>query len=269
MRACRLGFYVLLAAAVGPARSGAGGPDYWATTTAAARELSRQLGYLQQSFATIPGPPQGRGLYQQAEGIQIDLIGLQQKLRQKASREALYLAFGQVDAKLNQLLGDLQGITKWDAAVRMAARQVSAAQHDLQFALSAGDGAPARQSDVAYRQTLLLLSRTEDLEALVRYMFAEQGTLKGWNADFAGLRRAIGALQRAQQDKAPRDAVKKRLLQTDQAWEKLVTRYRALPPDRYPFISHAVAQVDQVLGRLARLLGVPDRRAPLPDNLAP
>jgi hypothetical protein len=269
MRVFRLAFCVLVAAAVGPARGGAGGPDYWATTTAAARELSQQLGFLQQAFATIPGPPQGRGLYEQAEGVLLDLIGLQQKLAQKASREALCIAFAQVDAKVNQLLSDIQGITTWDAAVRLAARRVSAAEHDLQFAVFAGEGAPSRQSQVAYRQTLLLLSRTEDLEALVRFMFAEQESLKGWNAEFAELRRAIAGLQQAQQNKASRDEIKKQLLQTDQAWEKLVKRYRALPQGRYPFIRHAFAQVDQVLDRLARLTGVPNRRAPVADNIAP
>jgi uncharacterized protein (TIGR03000 family) len=205
------------AAEAGPARGAAGGSDYWAITTAAARELSQQLGFLQQSFATISGPPQGRGLYGQADGVQLDLIGFQQKLGEKASREVLYITFAQVDAKVTQLLGDIQSFTTWDAAVRMAARRVSAAQHDLQFALSAGDGAPTRQSQVAYRQTLLLLSRTEDLEGLVRFMFAEQQVLKGWNADFADLRSAISALQSAQQNKASRDDIKKRLLQTDQA----------------------------------------------------
>src|SRR5262249_45261034 len=154
------------------------------------------------------------GLYRQADGIQMDLIGLQQKLAQKASREALYIAFGQVDGKVNQLLNDIQGITTWDAAVRLAARRIGAAEHDLQFAIFARDGAPARQAQVAYRQTLLLLSWTEDLESLVRFMFAEQQVLKGWNADFAELRRAISALQRAQQNKASRADIKKELLQT-------------------------------------------------------
>jgi uncharacterized protein (TIGR03000 family) len=149
----------------------------------------------------------------------------------------------------------------------MAARRVRAAQHDLQFAMSAGDGAPARQSQVAYGQTLLLLSRTEDLEGLVRYMFAEQQSLPGWNADFANLRRAIAGLQQAQQNKAPREDLLNRLLQTSQAWVKLVERYRGLPEGRYPFIGQSFVQVDQVLDRLARLLGVTDRPAPLAGGI--
>jgi uncharacterized protein (TIGR03000 family) len=268
MRARHLGFLILLAAAVVPARSGAGSTDFWATTTAAAQELANQLGYLQQSFATIPGPPQGRGLYKQADGVQLDLTSFQQQLAQKLPREALNETFALVDGKLNQLLDDLQGITTGAAAGRWAPRRVSAAQHDLHFAFTGGDSAPARKSDVAYRQTLLLLSRTEDLEGQVRYMFAEQESLKGWNADFKDLRRAIAALQKAQQDKAPREDISKQLLQTTQAWDKLVERYQALPEGQYPFIGQSFVQVDQVLDRLARQLGVTDRRAPLAGGVA-
>src|SRR5262245_42548831 len=151
--------------------------DYYSATTAAARELATQLEALTRSFVNIPGPPEGRGLYKQADGIGYDLIYFRQQLKRKVSREELYTAFDKVDGKLNTLLEGLEPFEKWVPAVRMTARRVKAAQHDLQFALAGGESSPARQSDALYRQTLVLLTRAEDLEGMVRYVFEEQDSL--------------------------------------------------------------------------------------------
>ncbi len=267
MRVYLLSLQAVLVTVVIAARGDAQGPKLEAALTAT-QDLAREVGGLQQSFATIPGPPQGRGLYRQADTIQMDIANLSELLGRKVKRDAVYTTYAQVDSKLNKLLDDLQGISTWDPAVRMAARRARAAQQELHFVLAGGDTTPTRQAEVVYGQTLLLQSRAEDLEGLVRFSLNQQEPLKGWTADFKNLHKGIAALQRAQQGKAARDAVKKQLLETDQAWNRLVVRYREMPQGQYPFVRHAFAQVDRVLGRLATLLGVSDRRAPLKDNFS-
>src|SRR5262249_6193438 len=148
-------------------------------------------------------------------------------------REELYLAFDPLDQKVTQLLSDLQGFEKWNKALRMVAGRVQSALHDLHFAVSAGDGTPARTSQVIYRQTLVLLARTENLESLVRYVFDEQQSLKRWTGALGELRREIVALQKLQQKKAPRAELNKQLMRADQFWEKLVGQLKDFPGGQY------------------------------------
>jgi hypothetical protein len=145
--------------------------------------------------------------------------------------------------------------------LRMVAKQVIAANHDVQFALFGGDS--GRKSDVAYRQTLLLLNRLETLEALASFVFEGQDALAQWNADFKTLRGQIAELQKLQKAKASADDLKAQFQKTDQAWETIVGRFKGLTDDLRLLLRLRVGQVDQVFGRLAPLFGVTDRRPPL------
>jgi hypothetical protein len=208
----------------------------------------------------------GRGLYQQSDRIGYDLIYFQQQVQQKAAREMLYIAYDKVEQGLQTMLGDIKGLEKWDPALRMVAQQLIAANHDLQFAVSGGDGSPARKSQVAYRQTLLLLSRLDTLEALARFVFEDQNALAQWNADFKALRGQLAELQKLQQSKASPEDLKAQFQKTDQAWETIVGRFKGLTEDLRLMLRLRVGQVDQVFARLAPLFGVTDRRPPLKTN---
>ena len=262
------GFLILSSMALTANPLLAGGDDFRAAATGAARELSRQLFFFQNTISLIPGPPGGRGLYQQCDTVQGDLQYFQQQLKRQVSREELFLNFDKMDAKLTQLLGDIKNFEKWDTALRTVAKRVLAAEHDLQFALSIGDGTPARAGQAAYRQTLALLTRSENFANMVRYVFDEQAVLQQWNADLAGFNQAIKEFQSLQNKKAPAADLKNQLLTANQAWEKLVARLKALPQGQSLLLQSDGAQVDQVLFRLAPLIGIKDRRAPLPDPLA-
>jgi hypothetical protein len=264
-----VGFLLFAGASLG--QGPAGQDDYFAASTAAARELSRQVMYLQQAIIAVPRPPTppgGDGLYEQTETINVNLIGLRQQLNSKAGREQLILSFDTIDGKLNQLLGEIQGMETWNPGLRMVVRRVRYAQHDVHFAIFAGDGAPATQAQVAYRQTLVAQSRTEDLLGVVRYVFAEQDALNTWNAEFANLKSALAEFQRMQNGKAPRAEVKQALAQADKAWAKLVTRFNGLPTANNLLLGSNFAKVDQVLDRLSRMFDVKDRRAALKDPFA-
>jgi len=141
---------------------------------------------------------------------------------------------------------------------------VRSAEHDLQFSLFGGDGAPAaKKADVAYRQTLVLLTRSEDLQNMVRFVFDEMDSLPRWNADFRELHRAIVELQRLEKTKGAAGDVKTQFLATDERWEKLVTKFKELPEDQHLLLRVYFGQVDQVFARLARIVGVTNRRASL------
>ena len=244
----------------------AGQDGYYASVVAAGRDLQNQMDFMVRALATIPGPPMGRGLYKETNRIVIDLTSFRDQARQKVSRDNLYLAFTPVDRELNELLSELQTFGKWDPAIRMAARRTQSALNEVHFALSVGDAMPARRAQVQARQIQALLNRETDLESLAGLLLYDPQMLKAWNADFADLRKALADLQRLQKKKADRDDLKAQFVLTDKAWEKLVTRFKALPADQMVPLREDFGQVDQVFSRIAPMLGIENRRAPLQVN---
>src|SRR5262245_25687246 len=132
MRKCA---WALLIALFADGSTLAGESDSRLAIEGAARELSRQLDFLLRAISGLPGPPDRRDLFVSAEKIQFDLIYFQQQFKRKVSREALIVAFDKVDDRMNAVMEELQPIEKWDQNVRMTARRVRAAEHDLHFAL--------------------------------------------------------------------------------------------------------------------------------------
>ncbi|MCI0457121.1 MAG: hypothetical protein L0Z62_09095 [Gemmataceae bacterium] len=269
MRGWYLAFAVGILAGPGatpaPGQGPARGPEYWDSVTAAARELRGALDSFQQVFLTDSGPIQGRGLFAQSEQIIGALIYFRQQVGRKVSRDDLYLAFDKVDRQVKGMLGEIKDLEKWDSGLRLAARRVQTANHDLQFALAAGDNSPAQVSQVVYRQTLALLARTETLDRTAKWVFFERPPLQGWTADVADLRRGVVAFQKLQEKKAPVDELRKQLEQVGKVCDRLVGRYKDSAQDQF-LLQSAVAGVDRGFARLAGLFGIKGHRAPLKDN---
>lgn len=265
----RLGYIFAASLVLLPARAAAGGDDYKAAVTAAARELSRQLVFLQQAIANIPGPPEGRGIYRQGDQVQYNLIFFQQQIKRAGSREELVLNFDQLDQKLQQLLDDIKGFEKWDVALRYVVRKVQAAESDLHFAVFSGDD--KKTSQVAYRQTLALLAKTTNLDGMYRYRFEGEKSLKPWNEQMKALHQALDGLkemQKAKKPKASKAELKDQFQKINQAWDKLLSMVKDAPKGQYILLRSDAAQVDQAFFRLARLLGVKMERTVMADPLA-
>ncbi|MBM4070717.1 MAG: hypothetical protein FJ271_17445 [Planctomycetes bacterium] len=262
-------FVVLFTLLVG-ARGLAGDSDARIAIDGAARELSKQLDFLQRAIASLPGPPDRRDLFVSAEKLQFDLIYFQQQLKRQVSREALTLAFDKLDERMNGVMEELQPIEKWDQNVRMTARRVRSAEHDLHFALFGGavgdKDAAGRDTQALYRQTLVLLTRAEDLESLAKYVFDDRQTARRWTDDIEDLRLALVSFQRGQKSKLGRDELKARFIEADRDWEKLVGKFRALPERQYYLLRSDAVQIDQAFARIARAFGIKATREKLPGN---
>jgi hypothetical protein len=216
---------------VGPAH--AGGDATFAPAASAAREVARQLEFMQGQFAFIPGSLINRGLDQQAEQIQIALYQFRQAVNNNAGKEPITLAFLKLDNRVQNLLGDLQGAAKTDVPLGYVWRRLRIAEHDLHFAVLGPGGDDAQQAKVLYRQTLALADRTEQLQASVRYQFLGDPALETWMTAFKDLRDKIASLQKGEENSEPRADLKKQLTQVDQAWTKQIERLNALPAMTY------------------------------------
>lgn len=244
------------------------GDNPWTPALAASREVGKQLEMMQRAFSTIPTLGNGgRGLYGQAEQIQIALFNLRQSLKQNADRETIVVNFLKLDPQVKQLLGDLQGIDGWDAAVGYVARRLQAAEGDLHFAIM-GPGANADQKAVAlYRQTLVMQSRSEELQSMVKFVYLEQNVLPGWMAAMKDLRGSIDEFQRLQQKQAPVADLKAQLTKVGQSWSKLLERFNAIPEQTYWLMQSDAAQFDNVLSRVDAMLDVQRPKGKLPKNV--
>jgi hypothetical protein len=240
----------------------AGGQQYRDAVTAAARELNREIDLFQQAFLQDPSPPeQNRGLFKQSEGVRLSLIVFKQQLGRGVSRDDLYVALDEVEGKLKALLEEVGPMEKWNPAIKLAARRLQAAGHDLQFAVTAGDAAPARVGAAVYRQTLALTARAEDLQRAVKWVFKERPPLKAWTDDVTALRQALTTFQKLQQDKAPLADLKAQFARVLKVWDGVHARWD-LSTDKL-LLQPAVAAVDRSAAQLATALGVKDRRPPL------
>jgi hypothetical protein len=261
-----LAFSMLIGVVVAlPAQSG--GDGTFAPAAAAAREVAKQLEFMQGQFAWLPGPPINRGLNQQAEQIQIALYQLRQAINNKAGSEPITLAFLKLDRQVQDLLGDLQGAAKDDAALGYVWRRLRIAEHDLHFAVLGPGGDEAQQAKVLYRQTLALADRAEQLQAAVRYQYLGQPGLDAWMAAFKDLRGEISSLQKLEENGGSRADQKKQLAQIDQAWTKLIERFNAIPAMTYVMMQTSAVQLDAVVGRIDGILGTENRRPKLQTNL--
>src|SRR5262249_54461020 len=155
---------------------------------------------------------------------------------------------------------------KWDSGLALAARRLRTADHDLHFAVSAGDKGSARISQVVYRQTLALLDRIENLYRTARWVYAEQPPLDAWTADLKDLKREVQAFQQLQQKKAPVGDLRKQLLQAGKVLDRIVGRFQDAG-DNQSLLQTAVSRTDRGYARLAGLFGIKGRRAPLTDKL--
>ncbi len=238
-------------------------PDsYYAALSAATRELSNQMFYLQRGLATIPGPPEGRGLYNQIDKVNLDLNYFQNQLQQKASVESLYVAFDPLNGRLNAFLSEIKNAEKWSPFLRMVARRVRFAQGDVQFAMAAVGGTPERQAQLKYMQTLVLLDRTEDLNNMVGWVMAGQGNPGAWKAAFGSLHSALKQLEQLQKKKAAAGAVKDQVNQTIAVWNQMIQKFNALPGDQSVLLRSDFAQADQAFFRLASLYGIKKGQGP-------
>jgi hypothetical protein len=262
--ACALAF--LAGATPAAAQEPARGPEYWDSVTTAAREMSRALDTFQDAFLMDSGPIDGRGLFKQSEQIRMSLIYFKQQVGRRVSRDEIYLAYDKVDRQVKGLLGIIKGLERWDSGLALAARRLQTADHDLHFAVSAGDSSSARVSQVVYRQTLALLARIENLNRTARWVYSEQPPLEAWTTDIKDLRREVLAFQQLQQKKAPVGDFRKQLLQAGKVLDRIVRRFSGAGDNQY-LLQTAVSRTDRGYARLAGLFGIKGRRAPLSDKL--
>ncbi|MEI7685297.1 MAG: hypothetical protein WCL32_09740 [Planctomycetota bacterium] len=242
-----------------------GGGEGWAPAIAASREVATQVDSMQRAFATIPQAPGGRGLFAQTESIRVRLFEFRQTISQQQSRENVAIAFLALDGEVKNLLFDLKGLD--NPAIILVSRRLGVAEADLQYAVIGPGANPTQKTEALVRQTLALAARAEEFERIVRFAFLEQASLAEWMGAVKNLREQIANFKSQQEKNVSADDLKAAVKQVDQAWEKIVDRLVAVPELTYILVQTDAIQLDTVLGRVDRLVGVENRKGRLPTKL--
>lgn len=267
MRTYRVG-WLLLALVVLPPCAGRAQDIDREAILASSKELNRALDLLQDALTIDAGPIRFNGLWKMAGDIAGELYYFQQQVKKKASKDDLAVAFDAVDRKVKAVVDLLEGGEMLTSGLKLAARRLSSADHDLHFLLSSKDDAPEKASQVVYRQTLALLALIDDLDKMVKWVYVNRDPLNGWVADVKATRSAVAEFQRLQQKKAAPDDLKKQFGAANQAWNKVMKRYNDAGADQY-LLQNSMARVEQVFARLAPRFGIKDRPATVTVNFNP
>ncbi len=267
MRTRSAGVLVLIGLLLTPGAGRAQDQPDWNAITAAAREMARQVDFFQQVMTSDNTLNQIQGLYGQTVDLQLAVGDFRDQLRRKVSREKLYLGYDTVERKVKGVLDVIKDIEKLSPTIQLGARALQTANYDLHFAVVGTDNDPNRKADVLYRQTLTILALNQNTQRTVEWLYTGQETLKAWSADLKGVRQAVSDFQQLQQKKATAKELKDQFAVVNQAWNKVIRRYKDTPEQERILLLNRIAKEDQVLARLGALVGVKTDRTPLVDTL--
>lgn len=246
-----------------PARAVAADP---AAMTTAARDVGRQVDFLQELFGTNDQLTQIGGLFQQTMDFQTALIQFRQAVNAGSSAEQLAIAFDTVDRNLTAILGEVKFLEKDIPALKLVCNKLRQTEHTLHFTVFGGPGAGARPAEALLRQTLAQQANVESLSNSLNWVFAGSPALPDWKADLAAVQQALTALQGVEQKKGATAAdVQAQFAATDKAWGKIVQCYTDARPQQKMLAKGFVATVDQGFSRVAILAGIAGRKATVTD----
>jgi hypothetical protein len=262
------GFASLTGLALFTNNAAAADPDPAAMTTAA-RDVGRQVDFLQELFGTNDQLSQINGLFQQTMDFQTALIQFRQLVNFRASGEQLATAFDKVDRSLAAILDEVKLLEKDIPALKLVCNRLRQTEHTLHVTVFGGTGAGARPAEALLRQTLAQVANVESLSNNINWVFAGSKLLPDWKRDVAAVQQALTTLQAVEQKKgATAEDVRAQFAETDKAWGKVVQRYSDARPQEKVLAKSFVALVDQGFSRVATLAGIKDRKATVTDGFS-
>jgi hypothetical protein len=239
----------------------------YAGMLAAAREVSNQISYLQELYTTDDQFLRVNGLVNQTIDFQTALSTFRQSVAERAPAEQIAINFATVDRKLNTLLDVVQGLQTEVPSVNLVCNRLRVAEHNLHFAVFAGDNTPNRNLEVLLRQTMAQNALVERLNTTAGWLFSNPGTVKVWQNDLTAVQQALADMEQVVQTSGATPAqIKAKFGDVETAWAQVTQKYEVAKPEYKVTLRSNMAAVDQGFSRLAPLAGVKDRQATVTDG---
>lgn len=252
---------VMLVSAVSRAADEPLGDKHLASIREAARDLTREIEFLQDIVAESGEKKQP--LYHQADAMLSEIFGFQKSLKSVTSREVLYKAFDDLDTKLHKFVNAVKAVGSEQRLLQRATTRVIVADEELHFAVSAHDATKGRAKIVLDRQAHALTAAARQLDERASYTFGATPGRAILVANFRKLTEATEHFQQRMAAGAESPELRKDFATVTQAWERATRDLADLKASEQTRLIGAAGQLDRILERLYRLLDIKGDRPQL------
>jgi hypothetical protein len=239
---------------------------YLTTVRAAAAQLANEIESLQQTIIAETADKKDRSLYQKADVVLDEIGGFQRIVKAKVTRDDLYKRFDQLDESLHGLIKAGREQEKGQRALMRALNFVQAADDHLHYVLSEGDVSEKRAQVILARQARALTAAVAELESTANFALGAAPGAGVLLSDLRKFHQAAEVFSKNLVAKADRADLQKRFAPLQDAWNKVIRGMKLLPERENVFLLHSAARVDQLYDRVARLLGIDEKRPQLIVN---
>lgn len=255
----------LTIAMIAPAVSRAGGQSlagkHLASIQEASRDLSREIEFLQDIVAESDGKQQT--LFEQADAMLSHIGGFQKSLKSVTTREGLYQAFDELDAKLHKFLKAVKNVGPEQRLLQRVTIRVTTADEELHYAVFASDATESRVKLVLDRQSHALMTLARQLDVMARYSFGATPGRAILVADLRKLAEATDHFQQRLASGADRAELRKDFAVVNQMWVRATRGLADLKAGDQVRLIGAAGQFDRIHERLYRLLDMKGDRPQL------
>ncbi len=240
--------------------------DY-ADMLAATREVSNQINYLQDLYSTNSQFLSVNGLVEETIDFQKTLNAFRQIVSERAPAEQIAIQFAALDSDLNTLLDIVQGLQSEIPSVNLVCSRLRVAEHNLHFAVFAGDETPNRNMERLLRQTMAQNALIQRLNTTAGWLFSNPKTMEAWQTDLTAVQQALADMQKVEQTSGATPAqIKAMFNAVENAWDQVTQKYEVTKPEYRSVLGHTMASADQGFSRLAPLAGVNNRQPKVTDG---
>jgi exonuclease VII large subunit len=235
-------------------------PEDLSAMQEAARELSREIQFMQEDIVTELGTQKERTLYRETDAILADLERFQKMLKPGTARESLYKQFDALDQRLHKLISAVRALGPEQRLLRRSVERVAAADEVLHHAVTELDTSAARKVQSIDRQARILVTAAQQLNKTAAYAL---GAVPGRGVLIADLRTFAAETERFQKsvaNRANQELLQREFTAVNDAWKRAIQALQDLPPAENVHLLHSATQVDHSLEHLFQLLGLDGKR---------
>jgi len=226
----------------------------------AARELAREVEYLQEDIITELAEQKERTLFQQADAVLSAVQQFERSLKPGASPDQMLKDFEAFDPKLLELLKTVQALKPENRLLRRSAARVANADQELHLALFTQEPSESLARKIVEHQSQALVGAARQLDKAAQYAV---GAAPARGVLAADLHKAAEAAEQFQKNVASggdKQQWRKAFAAFNKNWEAAVRGFAELKPEEHVYLLRAADRVDRLHDRLFRLLGMEGER---------
>lgn len=221
----------------------------------AARDLSRQVEFLEEDLVSELSGAKERSLYSQVDALLANIEKFRKSLKADARRDDITQSFDRLDDEVHKLLTAIASAAKEVPALRRAATRVGWADDQLHHALFMQDGGENRQTQTLQRKSHAMADAAARLDRVAEYSLAATPGRAVLTANIKKLADSCKRFQKSVDNKMDRDALQKQFAEVTQAWQQVTQGMADLKTSEGAYLVQNASELDRLHESIFRILG--------------